>query len=119
MTTLTRDDLDRMTNDDRWQGFGYLGERRNRLESTDPEAPATPETVAIVDEHVLEVANTAGLTYDDLFAWANSKDGRWFGDCTFGAAVTGHAVRTTFATADRYGPKSYPGRQSTRYGAQA
>jgi hypothetical protein len=28
-TSLTTADLDQMTSDDRWLGFGYLGERRN------------------------------------------------------------------------------------------
>lgn len=95
--THTTDTLDAMANDDRWLGFGYLGERRNAAEET-------PETVALVDAHVLEVANAAGLTYEELFTWANSKDGRWFGDMTFGQA-TGHFVTTTFASADRYGPR--------------
>ena len=77
-TTAT---LDRMELDDRWLGFGYLGERRNALTSTDPGAPADPERVARMDADVLEEANIEGLTYDQLFAWANSKDGRWFADC--------------------------------------
>lgn len=85
---LTTADLERMTRDDRWLGFGYLGERANRLADTDPEAPAQPELVARMDLDVLEEANAEGLTYDELFEWANSKLGRWFAD-SYG---TRHAV---------------------------
>lgn len=85
---LTTADLERMTRDDRWLGFGYLGERENLLHSADPEAPARPELVARMDADVLEEANTEGLTYDELLEWANSKLGRWFADC-YG---TRHAV---------------------------
>jgi len=75
--TLTAADFDRMMSDDRWLGYGYLGERRNRLEEGD-------STVA-ADALAVAAANELGLTYDEVFHWANSKDGRWFGDCMFGA----------------------------------
>lgn len=78
---LTIADLERMTRDDRWLGFGYLGERENLLHNADPEAPANPELVARMDADVLEEANTEGLSYEELFEWANSKLGRWFADC--------------------------------------
>jgi hypothetical protein len=96
--TLTITDLDRMANDDRWLGFGYLGERGHA-------ANESPETAALVDAHVIEIANGLGMSYDDLFQWANSKDGRWYGDMTFGQA-TGYAVTTTFPNADKYGPRA-------------
>ena len=74
---LTTDDLDRMTGDDRWLGFGYLGERRNHL--------AEGRDVSAADHRALNEANAKALTYNELFEWANSKNGRWYGDCMFGA----------------------------------
>ena len=83
--TLTTEDLDRMASDDRWLGFGYLGERRNAAAMIDSGEATFPDTaraeLARMDADVLEEANTEGLTYDELFTWANSKDGRWFADC--------------------------------------
>lgn len=84
MPTLTTADLDRMTDDDNWLGFGYIGGRRTALTSDDPEAPAQPERIAEVDAWLIARANRLGLDYDGLFAWANSKNGRWFGDVVFG-----------------------------------
>jgi hypothetical protein len=83
---LTTADLEKMTTDDRWLGFGYLGERRNEL---DPEgrhtAERAAELVAKADAMALTQANLYGLTYEEVFTWANSKRGRWYGDCWFGA----------------------------------
>lgn len=90
---LTTADIDRMTEDDRWLGFGYLGERQFALHSTDPEAPAQPERVATIDAWLIARANRLGLDYDDLFAWANSKDGRWFADAVFGGNTIEQAKR--------------------------
>jgi hypothetical protein len=75
---LTTADLDRMTRDDRWLGFGYLGERRNAHAAVaagevDPRQSGIAEQM---DDDVLEAANTEGLTYDELLEWANSKLGR-------------------------------------------
>lgn len=70
---LTTADLDTMTRDDRWEGFGYLGERHR--------APAdVAARFAAADALILGAADAHGWTYDDLFTWANSKNGRWFGD---------------------------------------
>lgn len=103
---LTTADLDRMEADERWLGYGYLGERRNRRnyahsELTGYMADHELERIVRMDADVVEEANLEGLSYDELFAWANSKDGRWFSDC-YG---TRHAAkylpsRTRFA---RYG----------------
>jgi hypothetical protein len=73
--TLTTADIERMTQDENWFGYGYLGERRH----------ATAEQVAAADAKALDAANRIGLTYEQMFEWANSKVGRWFGDCMFGA----------------------------------
>ena len=81
---LTTENLEAMYDDDRWLGFGYLGERRNALDSTDPESPAQPEVVAIADAEAFGVANNLGFTHDQLFEWTNSRTGRYYGDCMFG-----------------------------------
>ena len=75
-TNLTAADLDRMSSDDRWLGFGYIGGRNNAI--------AEGWNVADADTLVLEMGQ--GMTYDELFAWANSKNGRWF-------AVSAHVSR--------------------------
>lgn len=75
--TLTVADFDKMTTNEKWLGFGYLGERRNALESG-------RDTTA-ADESAIAEANRLGLTVEELFEWANSKNGRWYGDCWFGA----------------------------------
>ena len=74
---LTTADLDNMYRNDEWEGFGYLGERRNQV--------AEGRSVEEADARVLADANVHGLTAEELFTWANSKNGRWFGDCMFGA----------------------------------
>ncbi|MGB8019626.1 MAG: hypothetical protein WCF04_00195 [Candidatus Nanopelagicales bacterium] len=88
--------FDKMMNDDRWFGFGYLGERAGTLDDSDPEAPARPALVAEVDRMILET--TAHWTAEERFAWANSKDGRWFGDCAF----DGNDFAKDWAMAKRY-----------------
>lgn len=87
---FTTADLDSMYRNDEWEGFGYLGERRNRLNSTDPEAPADPALVAEADAIALEDANNNSLTPDEFFAWANSRCGRYFGDVIFGGGNRKH-----------------------------
>jgi hypothetical protein len=71
--------FDRMLNDDRWLGFGYLGERRNQLQA------GRAAEVAAADVKAMAAANEAGLTGEELFDGANSKNGRWYGDCMFGS----------------------------------
>jgi len=58
----------------RWLGFGYLGERRHQNHQAQSDA----------DLLALETAIGRGLTYGQKFTWANSKYGRWYGDCMFG-----------------------------------
>jgi hypothetical protein len=81
---FTTADLEAMYRNDEWLGFGYLGERRNELTSRDAESPARPDLVAIADNMAIAEANRLGLTPAEFFDWANSKLGRWYGDCMFG-----------------------------------
>lgn len=83
-------DFERMMRDDRWLGFGYLGERRNFIAGlTESGVPANVAADALhdVDELVHSEAAAKLLTYDQLFAWANAKVGRWFADLFLGAPV--------------------------------
>ena len=75
MTTTTNptDYFDRMTEDERWLGWGYLGER-SRCED--------PAKVAEVDAYVMH--QIKGWTDEERFHWANSKNGRWAADGLFG-----------------------------------
>jgi hypothetical protein len=70
---LTTADLELMHDEEDWAGHGYLFERSYH----------DPEEVAAADYMVLTFANEVGITYEELFEWANSKAGRWFGDCVF------------------------------------
>lgn len=74
---LTTADFDKMYRNDDWEGFGYLGERRNQQ--------AEGKDTSAADEKALAEANRLGLTAEELFDWANSKRGRWYGDSMFGA----------------------------------
>jgi hypothetical protein len=90
-TALTANDITRASLDERWLGFGYLGERHNRIrlaeqELTGSAADAELLLVAAADQRVVDLANAAGLDYDGLFSWLNSKPGRWFGDVVFGGS---------------------------------
>ena len=67
--------FDAMYRNDEWLGFGYLGERRNQDDA---------RTVQTADTLAIDAATAAGLTDAELFDWANSKNGRWYGDCMFG-----------------------------------
>lgn len=69
--------FDQFENRDEYLGFGYLGARR----MTEPGT----EELATVDAAVLDRAADLGLTEDQLFDWANSRMGRWFGDIAFGS----------------------------------
>jgi hypothetical protein len=69
--------FDQMTRDERWLGFGYLGERQHAYDDA---------IVDLADTFVYDV--TADWTDEELFAWANSKDGRWFGDVMFGGDLS-------------------------------
>jgi hypothetical protein len=72
--TLTTKDIEAGYEDERWLGWGYLGERDRTDGPTDR-----------ADAIVLRFAAERGWDAEDLFHWANSKDGRWFGDWAFGS----------------------------------
>jgi hypothetical protein len=74
---LTQANIEYAYNREEWLGFGYLGEREN--------AHAEGKDVSAADAAALAAANKAGLTGEQFFYWLNSKNGRWFGDCWFGA----------------------------------
>lgn len=76
--------FDTMYTNPEWEGFGYLGERRREANS--------PEEIAEADQRAIAVAESLGMTEAQLFAWANSKIGRWYGDAMFGCAGR-HAER--------------------------
>jgi hypothetical protein len=78
MSNLTTTDIERGMNDERWLGFGYLGVRQHGS-----------ETVAIddADAVVLSIANQAGLDYEGLFLWLNSRDGRHTADALFSGSI--------------------------------
>ena len=55
-------------------GFGYLGCREYM----------TGKQKAYGDRQLLKFANANGWDLSDLFYWADSKAGRWFGDAIVG-----------------------------------
>lgn len=79
-------DLNAMTERDEWLSFGYLGERRNILGHVERGIARADlaDQVAEADMRAVDDANEHGLTLNQLFDWANSKYGRWYGDCMFG-----------------------------------
>lgn len=81
---FTVDVFEEMSRDDRWLGHGYLGARRNALDTSDSESHLDPAIVAEADRIAVERANTRDMSYDAFFEWANSKVGRWYGDTMFG-----------------------------------
>lgn len=97
-------DFQRMERDDRWLGFGYLGARHSFIAGL-VESGLTlkqgADWLAEVDEAVHNAAAAEGLTYDQLFTWANARVGRWFGDVMFGAGPLAELDKL-FAEADRF-----------------
>jgi hypothetical protein len=83
MAKLTADVFDRMTFDDRWSGYGYIGER-DRVDDA---------AAAAADQRIIEIVNNKGWDYERLFEWANSKRGRWFADAAFGCDDLDRAVQ--------------------------
>jgi len=79
MALLTVDDIERGYDDDRWGGWGYLGERQRSMVTARGRKQAEH-----ADARVLLYANEQGWTPEDLFQWTNSTYGRHFGDAFFG-----------------------------------
>lgn len=73
-TQLTTADIEAGYANDEWLGFGYLGERSHRTRSEQDRG----------DAFLLRYAAERRWTRDELFTFANSRDGRWFGDLVFG-----------------------------------
>ena len=84
---ITNAIFDQMTTDERWLGFGYLGERRNLREAVaSGERPAEDlEWIEKADSAALAQAEMYNLSFDQLFDWANSRRGRIYADCWFGS----------------------------------
>lgn len=72
---LTVADLEAGYSRDEWQGWGYLGERQQAMTTA-----AGRRGAARSDRAVLAEANRLGWTADQLFEWANSREGRHFAD---------------------------------------
>ena len=78
-TTIKSTDIEAAYKDERWLGWGYLGERRRFIEDNGPDAAKR------ADAAVIAGAMARGWGYDRLFDFLNSKPGRWFGDMAFGS----------------------------------
>jgi hypothetical protein len=87
-TTLTVADIEAGYEHDGWLGFGYLGERRFAIAAV-RSGEREFVNVTAADELVLRIANEQGWTPEQLFDWANSKLGRWYGDVTLGCEDLG------------------------------
>lgn len=69
MSALTQRDLENALLDERHLGYGYrASDRLRRTEAMK------------LDTLVVERANELGLDYEDLLAWANSKEARWLAE---------------------------------------
>lgn len=87
---ITQEDFRKITQDERWGGFGYIGQKQSILNSL-TEMHFTKENqesrinqmihlMNSVDNLILEFVNENSWTYEKLFAWVNSKMGRHFAD---------------------------------------
>ena len=77
-TTAT---LDSFTTRDDFAGFGYTGER-DRARTANEERPAIDTSLA--DTALLDAALARTWDTERLFAFCNSKVGRWYADDVFG-----------------------------------
>ncbi len=81
--TLTKDTLESFYNNPRWLGFGYLGIRENArslINNNDPDKEQLIQSLEEADNYLLETVNSQNWSNKDLFRWANSKNGRWYGE---------------------------------------
>lgn len=70
---LTVTDLHNTLLDERHLGWGYA--------CTDVLSDSIRSRL---DRAIVGVANEEGLTYEELFTWSNSKEGRWLADAVYG-----------------------------------
>lgn len=84
---LTVQDLYDMENRREWLGFGYLGTRYQ----------AKDNLRAAMDKKVIQHANAQGWTADELFDWANSRNGRHAADTLSDGPIKGLQERYTRA----------------------
>jgi hypothetical protein len=90
---ITKNDLRKMTQDEYWGGYGYIGEKQGILsslvemhftkENQERQIKETMHYMDTVDSSIVEYANENGWTYEKLFAWVNSKMGRHFANEMF------------------------------------
>lgn len=66
--------FDRMCDDERWGGYGYLGARWIAILMH-----VDPKVLEEADERIFTFAADLGWTAEDLFEWANSTLGRTVG----------------------------------------
>lgn len=74
---ITYRDIESLTHNADFGGFGYLGHSMRTHDA---------------DVALATAANDLGLTLAQVFEWANSKPGRWFGD-----SMTFHNGQATVA----------------------
>ena len=73
---MAKNIFDTFSQDERWMGWGYLQGRQSAA------GQGFRSVVELVDEFVLFTADSLGWSDEELFTWANSKNGRWFSDST-------------------------------------
>lgn len=84
-TRLTTDNIEAGYDDDKWQGFGYLGAREGAIQSIEAgEWNGDLANIAAADQAVLDHANAKGWSTGRLFAFLNGRAGRHFADTAFG-----------------------------------
>lgn len=91
---FTTTDLDQMVFHADFEGFGYIGARINFVQGI-VEGEIAPELaglLAAADAKVLRQVNTYGIEEDEFFDWANSRNGRYYGDAMFGGGEA-HATQ--------------------------
>lgn len=113
MNTLTIDDIEAGYEHDDWQGHGYLGARQHTATTRKGRA-----RVDAADEALLARANAQGWTADELFAFVNSKAGRWYGEDATGTSgfLDEHTVAEMAACVTRddynWSTRKCPGRHA-------
>lgn len=85
-TNLTFEAIITALEDEDYNGYGF---------GTIRTATADPRLMVTRYEQLIEAANNAGWTYDDLRTFVNSREGRWLADCaTNNAAYAKELART-------------------------